>query len=217
MNTTLELSQDQAKFIKEAVKEWKAINKGREFAGWMKIGAALMIGRQLIFARLRTNRPEGKAYNEAFSRWCREHGFTNPEIDPPTRSDLLFLQEPEHRVICDEIRAAMAQSERLKVNHPRGMVRRVRAYLRQREGEPPKRRATGDERVRELEHELADAQEQLAGRDQEHFLRRIEPMSLARRIAEEWQGDRDRLIELVDDLNAVIDELDPDLQAALKE
>jgi hypothetical protein len=169
MNAQPQLTEEEQRFVLSAVKEWRAIKQGREFNGWMKIGAALMVGRRAVMVATGTNRPEGKAYNTAFSDWCRRAGFTNPEIDPSTRSHLLYLQEPEHHIICDELRQAMSHKDRLRISHPAAMARRVRAYLRERDGEEKPRRATALEKarvqMRDLEQQLAHAEEALAGRD----------------------------------------------------
>src|SRR5262245_3032093 len=102
---------------------------GREWKSWMKIAAALELGANDTMAELRINRREGRTYTTAFSKWCRSAGFTNPEIDSKTRSYLLYLMEPEHRIVCKELRGAMTAQERMRISHPQTMYKRVRDYL----------------------------------------------------------------------------------------
>jgi hypothetical protein len=159
------LNEQNLRFVREAVTEWKRLSKGREWQGWMKIAAALDLGSREVMHDVGTNKREGGAYNRAFSAWCRDQGFRNPEIEPPTRSHMLFLMEPENRLICEELRAAMTQQERLRISHPDSMYKRVRAYLKKRDEATRPKKPTVDEKIRELESQQAHLDELLASAD----------------------------------------------------
>src|SRR5262245_40159772 len=98
------LNEANLKFVKEAVSEWRAMAKGREWKSWMKIAAALQIGANDVMKELQINERKGKVYSLAFSKWCNTFGFSNPEIPATIRSYLLYLVEPENRMICEELR-----------------------------------------------------------------------------------------------------------------
>jgi hypothetical protein len=151
--------------IRKGAAEWQAKHKDRDFSGWMLIGASLAIGRRRALVEAGTNQPLGSAYNRAFAAWCQKYGFG--DMDSATRSNLLYLQEPENRMLCDQIRATMATNERMRVAHPAAMVRRIRARKRELEGAPakpptmtPLARIQAEKDT--LEQRLADTEERLA-------------------------------------------------------
>src|SRR5205085_11694856 len=136
----LDLAPEQQTFVRAAAKEWHALSTGREWSSWMKIGAALEIGSRACMRKAKTNRPFGRPYVEAFSEWCKAAGFRNPDIEPKTRSHLLYLMQPQNREVCDNLRAAMTPADRLRIAHPDSMYKRVLKYWRERDEEGrPKR------------------------------------------------------------------------------
>lgn len=209
---TIKLTEDQAKFVKAAAREWTAMKKGREWNGWMKIGAALMIGRNVVLADLGQGRNyiNTKPYRKAFAEWMQVNGFRNPPIEPSTVSHLLYLNEPEHRLICDELLARMSQKERERINHPTPMYRRVKAEMDRHDGIDPhkdKLRRKAAERS-ETEAKLADYEERLAAMDPEiqamHWFTRAAAATIAQRLCE---ADQARARAIAQAILAQLDEI----------
>jgi hypothetical protein len=107
----------------------------------------------------------GGAYNRAFSTWCHDMGFRNLEIEPSTRSHMLFLMEPENRLICDELRSAMSRVEQLRISHPDSMYTRVRTFLKKRDVATKPKKPSVDKKIRELEPTAAHLDELLASHE----------------------------------------------------
>jgi hypothetical protein len=179
------MSADEAKFVSGAAKEWKAIRAGRDWKSYMLIGAALSIGRRLVLTSLRINDIQSPVYKRAFAEWCQSSGFSG--MEPTLRSDLLFLQEPENRVLCDELRSMMGDAERRRVNHPTAMVRRVRAYKRERDGVAKVRKPTAKDYQIDRLRDLVASME---GRDTDpaaiavHHVRALSLAGLARLLCQ---------------------------------
>lgn len=116
-------TRDRQEIAKAA--EWaKDHAADRPFEKWMHTADVLMIGRRMIMRALHLNGPDGRWYKEGFGRWCELHGF---DIYPSaTRSNLLFLAEPANRELMEKLRKAMPASERMRINHPDTMAKRVR-------------------------------------------------------------------------------------------
>ena len=49
------LNEQNLRLIDEAVKEWKGLNKGREWKSWMKIAVALYLGSREVMHDVGTN------------------------------------------------------------------------------------------------------------------------------------------------------------------
>src|SRR5262245_15831036 len=167
MSTTIIMTADEVAFVQNAAKEWRAIQKGRDFNGYMKIGAALTIGRRIAFLEARTNDIQAPTYKKAFSVWCADNGFG--DMDAATRANLLFLQEPENRVLCDVLRQQMSDRERRQISHPAAMVRRIRSHKQKLEGAEKLRVKPRDDR----DAVIARLEEQAAASD-------IDPAEIAR-------------------------------------
>jgi hypothetical protein len=123
-----DLSRHDRATVEAADRVWQLIAREHgHFEDWNAVGEALMVGRRYAMRALHTQQPRGKAYNELFGRWRNRHF---PEMTPVTCSNLLFLAEPENRMIVDELRGAMSDSERIQVTHPDTMAKRVRRHLK---------------------------------------------------------------------------------------
>jgi len=93
---------------------WARLKTSQTWSDWKVLGAAIAEGRTVAMAEAKTNKPEGRRYNEAFSAWLIKYGFA--DLEKATRARLLACMEN-----LDAIEAWLAQQEitkRLRLNHP---------------------------------------------------------------------------------------------------
>ena len=144
--------------VEAADRVWQRIAREQgHVEDWRAVGEALMVGRRCAMRALQIQEPRGKGYNDLFGRWRKLHF---PEMSPVTCSNLLFLAEPEIRMIVDELRHAMSDTERMQVTHPDTMAKRVRRHLKE-QSSPSKI----DKKISQLEKckiEVAELQQRLA-------------------------------------------------------
>lgn len=116
---------------------WARLKKDQTFEDWLLVGQTLGIGRSWAMRRAGTNAPAGRGYNEAFSGWLADNGFS--DIDRGTRSRLADIME--HRSEIEAWRHQLPLAERLRKNHPNAIWRGWEASKR-KDGLP----TTADER-----------------------------------------------------------------------
>jgi hypothetical protein len=109
--------------IEHGRQAWKRIRSDSTYEDWMAVGQALDIGRSECMRTAGTNEPRGRGYNEAYSSWLSEYGFA--DIDKGTRSRLAECMA--NRSAIEAWRQALSLTERLRLNHPNGVIRKWRA------------------------------------------------------------------------------------------
>ena len=77
------------------------------------------------------NEARGSPYNEAFAARIAKTKFAT--MEPVTRSNLLFLMEPEIRIVLDRLLASWPPDLRARRTHPTTLAQYVRKELK-----PPK-------------------------------------------------------------------------------
>jgi len=82
-------------------------------------------------------------------------------MKPVTCSNLLYLAEPENRIVADEIRHAMSATERMQVTHPDTMAKRARAHIKARVGAAKARLSP----MEKLKQEIAELKRKLERSD----------------------------------------------------
>jgi hypothetical protein len=144
--------------VEAADRVWQRIARDQgHFEDWGAVGEALTVGRRYAMRALQIQKPRGKGYNELFGGWRNLHF---PEMSPVTCSNLLFLAAPEIRMIVDELRHAMSDTERMHVTHPDTMAKRVRRHLKE-QSSPSKT----EKKISQLEKckiEVAELRQRLA-------------------------------------------------------
>jgi hypothetical protein len=127
----------------------------------LKIGESLLVGRQAAMKAVQTNKPSGKAYNEAYRDWKTAFKF-------PTGKDAEALYDAaivcaQHRSLADDIIAMLDPKKRAEMGIF-GLAVRVRAKLREISGEPKAlpARVTQQTRFAAVEGRIADLEDQLA-------------------------------------------------------
>jgi hypothetical protein len=152
--------------------------------------------------QLRINEPKGKSYSLAFSQILDYH-FPGLAATKQASYILWLRSDPEREQICEMLRDEMTAPQRSRITDPNSMYKRVRAYIRGREGDKPKHEQTPNERIRELEILNAALQEQLAGNDFDggavvvHFFETTSVEGMARLL---FTKDPEKSRELADEL-----------------
>jgi hypothetical protein len=78
--------------VRDGVRAARSVRRGEVLTHHIALGFAFQVGRRWSMAEARTNRPEGKNYNETFSRWLA----ANPPLDdikPNTRANCTWLAD----------------------------------------------------------------------------------------------------------------------------
>jgi hypothetical protein len=151
---------------------WGRVKKAqsRMWGEWMTIGEGLLEGRNWAMQVSGVNRPEGRGYVTAYAEWL--HKYKVDDMDKSDRAKLLQLME--ERPAVEEWRTTLTDYERRNLNNPVIVWRKWTAATRVKK---PKDRTAGfsasemgrarrtvqeqDERIRELEEELATAHERI--------------------------------------------------------
>ena len=120
------LTPAEQRIIEEGKAEWKKKRSGADWEGWLKIGRTLDMGRSVVMRELHTNRPLGRTYNEAFSRWLRLNELDT--IDKVLRAALLECMANLPAITA--WRDTLAASQRMEWNHPRVVLRHWQTSLR---------------------------------------------------------------------------------------
>jgi hypothetical protein len=81
----------ECRTIKMGLDCWREIGRAESFENWLKIGKALMFGKQVALRSTGANRAWGATYSKAFGAWMKEHGFG--EMKASVRSVAVELAE----------------------------------------------------------------------------------------------------------------------------
>lgn len=200
------LQESERKFASATLKDYKAMKRGRDWSTWMKVGAVLEIFSRYAMMEAHTQDRQNPTFKKAFSAILKDEGYA--DLDPSVRSHLLYLMEPEHRVICDMLREAMSPMERLRVGHPDSMYKRVLNYVRKRDGEALQAKAKKVTEIKAKDALIADLEEQLAAIDVDpdlvarNWLERKSAAGIARVMVE---VDPEKAQQIMVELGAALD------------
>lgn len=102
---------------------WKRLKKTKDYNDWLKVGEALQCGREWAMRQAQANKPEGKAYNMAFSEWLQRYKLD--DLDKGDRSRLFQVMDALPQI--EEWRRTLTLTERLKLNHPNAVLRKFKS------------------------------------------------------------------------------------------
>jgi hypothetical protein len=111
--------------------------KDQTWEDWLAVGVAIDIGRQHALRVSGKNTPEGKGYNQVFSKWLKDEGFDR--LDKGDRKRLMDCID--HQAEIEEWRRILTLSQRLRLNHPSTVWRRWQQSAQEakpRQSEPVK-------------------------------------------------------------------------------
>ena len=169
---TKDMTADEAATAKEAGALAAKYLHGHSLLDGLKIGDVLLRGRLLVCERYGVQ-PRGQPYGNLFASWKAQFGF--PIFNDPDQrrhadavcDEAIFCAK--HRDLANEIISGESPKWRAN-NGVSAVAKRIRAKLREREGQFPKmfRPSTVTvlkARLKDAEGELADAKERLANAD----------------------------------------------------
>lgn len=123
------LSAQGQQTIRDGEAAWVRVSSSDwDISAWQVMGAALILLRQQTLRELDINEPYGRPYNEAFKRRLASTKFATMET--VTRSNLLYLMEPEIRVVLDRLLASWPPDLRARRTHPTTLAQHVRKELK---------------------------------------------------------------------------------------
>jgi hypothetical protein len=102
---------------------WKRLKKCKDYNDWVKVGEAILVGREWAMNQAQTNKPEGKAYNMAFGEWLQRYKLD--DMDKGDRSRLFHMMDALPQI--EDWRRTITLAERLKLNHPNAILRKFKA------------------------------------------------------------------------------------------
>jgi hypothetical protein len=150
------MSATEVAAIERGQQAWGRLKSGAAWEDWLLVGQALEIGRTECRARLGIrpgdNRNLGRGFNESYSKWLEANKFA--DIDKGVRSRLQECME--NRAKIEAWRAALTDTDRLKLNHPQTVLTRWRASTQVKEAPSrPSPQAALKDKVVEYEEEIA--------------------------------------------------------------
>jgi len=167
------MSTTRDEIVERGREEWEKKIDDREWRGWLRIGAALEIGRKEVENRLGnrkiTARFKGRAFNEQFGLWLTENGFADlgGAKFASTRSHLMDCMENSAEI--EAWRKELAPCNRTAWNHPTTVLRHWRDHVKREEekariaagGEPTPKKVSGMAKANETIRNLVEENDRL--------------------------------------------------------
>lgn len=129
-------ADDRAQFERGAAL-LKELQDGKPFdTHWVPIGRGLEAIRRTVMTALSLKKAKGGYYNDAFGKLCAKTPYA--EMHKVSRSNLLYCME--HLPDIMEMRAGWTPTDRVKINHPDSIAKKLREFIN-RAPEDKERRA----------------------------------------------------------------------------
>jgi hypothetical protein len=177
-----DMTDEEVKRAKAAARLVAKITSGEQLSNALEVGDQLLKGRAFAMKAARTNKPQGRAYAEAFREWKAMLRF-------PTGKDAEALYDAaivcaQHRALAEEIIASLEVKKRVEMG-VFGLAARVRAKIRELEGLPRQPKLERRSELANLRGEMADMREEVtAARSENPFAYwRESPREVARILA----------------------------------
>jgi hypothetical protein len=123
--------EDSDHICRLGAEAWKRLKKNKNWDDWLKVGEAMLVGREWSMTQAGTNRPSGKGYNVVFGEWLKKYKLD--DLDKSIRSRLFDVMDSREQI--ENWRRTLPLSERLNLNHPNAVLRKWKAFM---EPEKPK-------------------------------------------------------------------------------
>jgi hypothetical protein len=154
-----EMTDDEVREAKWASREVAKHLDGVKLLDGLRIGETLMKGRHYAMKAAGINKPQGKAYAEAFREWKKAFKFREgKEAENYYDAAIVCAQ---HRTIASEIVNLLNVKQKTEMGMF-GLAKRVRNKVRELEGEPAPVRAKPESWRREFAGRLAEIEERVA-------------------------------------------------------
>jgi hypothetical protein len=115
----------ERKVIRAGLDAFREISRAESFNAWLKIGAALAVGKRHALKVTGANAAWGQNYSREFGTWMKAHGFDT--MAKSVRSVAIELHENAKAI--EAWRATLPDRQRKRLIHPLSNVRRWRASL----------------------------------------------------------------------------------------
>jgi hypothetical protein len=108
----------KAEILRQGREALVQLSRGHDWASWKKVLPVLDIARTAAMAEAGTNRPQGRRYSEAFSKWVRDRPEfeTLAKLDKGTRAR--FFECFANLAAIDDWRAGLPVEQQFKLNYP---------------------------------------------------------------------------------------------------
>ena len=137
------IPDERERVAQQGTLAWKRLKREKNWHDWLKVGDAMLVGREWAMRQAETNQPQGRGYNTAFGEWLARYKMD--DMDKGTRSRL--FEVIDNMTLIEEWRRTLTLTERLALNHPTDPARLRRHLVRgQRRASPAHRRPRGGER-----------------------------------------------------------------------
>ena len=124
------IPDERERVAQQGTLAWKRLKREKNWHDWLKVGDAMLVGREWAMRQAETNQPQGRGYNTAFGEWLTRYKMD--DMDKGTRSRL--FEVIDNMTLIEEWRRTLTLTERLALNHPTAILRRWKAAVRP---EPP--------------------------------------------------------------------------------
>lgn len=163
---------DRDRVCRQGTAAWQRLKREKSWVDWVKVGEALIVGRDWAMHQAGTNQPAGKGYNFAFGEWMQKYKLD--DMDKGDRSRLFTVMDNLPQI--EQWRHTLTLTERLRLNHPNAVLRKWQKFMEPEDKEEkPKKptlrdsvadlsedNAAKDARIAELEARVAELEEENA-------------------------------------------------------
>jgi hypothetical protein len=140
------LSERAEQAIRDGEAAWERVSSGDwDASAWWIMGTALTLIRAQVLHETGINKARGNPYNEAFKLRLASTKFAT--MDSVTRSNLLYLMEPEIRVVLDRLLLSWKPDIRARRTHPTTLAQYVRSELKPKQPTPVAPKAKAEPRA----------------------------------------------------------------------
>jgi hypothetical protein len=169
---------ERNRVCRQGTQAWQRLKREKSWGDWLKVGEALLVGREWAMNQVGTNQPKGKGYNTAFSEW-----LTKYKLDDMDKGDCSRLFEVmDNLPQIDEWRQTLTLTDQLKLNHPNSVLRRWKAFMkpepRPEPGAEPKPTPTLKDSVALLSEENAALKSHIAELEAARDQQQAEPIEV---------------------------------------
>ena len=123
---TLAMSPHDNEIVRQGAEAWVRLKVAKVWTDWLCVGDALDVGRTDAMHRAGINEPHGKTYAGVFGRWLKQVGLDG--VAKEERADLFAIRRSLPEI--EAWRASLTLEQRLKLNHPRAVLRKWRASMK---------------------------------------------------------------------------------------
>jgi hypothetical protein len=153
------MTNDEVREAKWAAREVAKHLDGVKLLDGLRIGEVLLTGRHHAMKAAGINKPQGKAYAEAFREWKQAFKFREGK-DAENYYDAAIVCA-QHRTIANEIVSLLDVKQKSEMGMF-GLAKRVRAKVGELEGGPKPVKAKPESWRREIDERLAEIEERVA-------------------------------------------------------